>query len=154
MEIQVLTRLAEYFQYSDDEAVQYKDDDNPTRFLHEQKEEEEDSEVEIQDEDRPEQVEIDITEDEPEKLEVNFVSDSKTAQNESFGHEEFEVERLNEILRDHIQLQRDEYYQESFVTQQEATHPAANGTEFESIPPITEQRNIQYECFNLPVSYN
>jgi len=34
--------------------------------------------------------------------------------NDSFVHDEFEVEKLNQILRDHIQLQRDEFYQESY----------------------------------------
>jgi hypothetical protein len=101
-------------------------------------------------------------------------SDSKIAQNESFTQEEFEPERLNELLRNHIQLRKDEFYQEPFgenssnywrkqpEEESENQHGNSNYEEHNRFisPPTNQESPLrltstsqdEYESFNLPVS--
>eukprot|EP01114_Cavostelium_apophysatum_P014224 TRINITY_DN3637_c0_g1_i1.p1 TRINITY_DN3637_c0_g1~~TRINITY_DN3637_c0_g1_i1.p1 ORF type:complete len:849 (+),score=219.09 TRINITY_DN3637_c0_g1_i1:168-2549(+) len=93
---------------------------------------------------------------------------SLSSLNESFTQEELEVEKLNQILRKHIQSQKDEYYQEwnsadapvgvppakielkTSLDQSEllARQQAPQSDFKDEFPP---QQAILYESFNLPI---
>lgn len=73
--------------------------------------------------------------------------------NESFNQEDFEVDKLNELLQDQIQLQRDEYYQEPFGVNQTKPSLISKGKKMEETKAIEDDKTeIEFESFELPVS--
>lgn len=133
LDYQLMNFLSDFFKYSDEEDFANGHTANPSSydFNHrieymENKHFEEPTEEKPFDEWQPATQEEPFTQENltqelfPESASQDTVvpGSLNDVQNESYGQEEFEVEKLNEILRDHIQLQKDEFYQESFASPQ------------------------------------
>lgn len=74
--------------------------------------------------------------------------------NESFNQEDFEVDKLNELLQDQIQLQRDEYYQEPFGVKQTKPSLISKGKKTEETKEMEDDKTeIEFESFELPIIY-